>query len=157
MPIPVTLNNKSFLIPTAGEEGYAEELTAYLTELAVVANSFIQPLDILPTNFNFSNNQVAPADVTGLSFPTASVVGVTIDYVITRDNGTKITEKGNLYAYQGETNWHLAQGNVLSDSPTGDVGILFSITSDGQVQYTSTNYAGQTSGIITFTAKTQLQ
>jgi len=155
----VIINNISFEIPEVGEENYGEELTAYLVEIANVLNTTQGPLDVTTTDFTFVNNQATPANVTGLSFATSNVAQATITYVITRDNGTKITEAGEMYAFQGDSGWELSRGNAQSDSTLfdGDCGIEFSITSAGQVQYTSQDYSGQISGVITFKASTMEQ
>jgi hypothetical protein len=165
LAITVTLNNISFEIPEVGDENYGEDLTAYLVELSEVINSISAPLDIPQTNFVFTNNESTPSNVVGLNFPTANVASFDVEYVITRENATdKLTERGKLLGFQGDAGWQMARGDASNDvtntnfpSSDGNIGIEFSITSGGQVQYTSNDFTGQISGIMTFTAKTVQQ
>ena len=160
MSVTVTVNNKSFELPSPGDEGYAEDLLAFWEEISDVLNTVSAPLDILETDFNFTNNQVTPANVTGLTFPTSNIASFVSDYIITRDDGTtKITEQGQLFGFQGDSGWELGRSNVITDSTVfgGEAGVEFSITSAGQVQYTSQDYTGQLTGTMTFRAKTMQQ
>lgn len=165
MPKTVTINNKSFIIPEAGDQNYAEDNTAYLVEIAEVLNSVQSPLDIVETDFVFANNQTTLTDVNNLTFFTSDVASFICDYVITRDNGsTKITERGQLIGFQGSSGWEMSRTNVSNDvtnvsfpSSDGHIGVEFEITPAGQVQYTSDNYPSQTIGLITFKAKTVSQ
>lgn len=165
MPKLVTLNNKSFEIAEAGDQNYGEDQTAYLVELATVINSLKNPLDITQTEFTFQNNQLAPADVDQLAFFTGDIASFIVDYVISRDNGTtKIVEQGQLIGHQGTSGWEMSRANVSGDvnntnfpGSNGDIGVELTITTGGQVQYTSNNYPGQTVGIIAFLAKTVSQ
>jgi len=158
----VTINNTSFQIPELGDSNYGEDLTAFFVEIAEVLNSVTAPLDIKETDFNFANNQAAPANITGLSFPTSNIAGFVIEYIITRENASdKVTERGTLQGFQGDSGWFMARGDVQNDinnttfpSSDGDVGVYFDITSGGQITYTSNNFSGQLVGKITFTAKT---
>lgn len=161
MPKKVTLNNKSFIIPEAGDQNYAEDNTDYLVEISEVLNSIQSPLDILQTNFVFANNEATPTNIDNLSFLTSDVSSFVCDYLITRDNGTtKITESGQLHGFQGSAGWVMSRSNVSSDvnntnfpSSDGDVGVDIQITSAGQMQYTSNDYPSQTIGTITFKAR----
>ncbi len=85
--------------------------------------------------FNASNNQSVPANVTGLSFTNSIIRGfesnVSIDIKTTGNTN-------NLYAFytlkgiQRDNDW------LINSSFVGDItGIIFTITSLGQVQYTS--------------------
>lgn len=158
----VIVNNTSFEIPESGDENYAEDLTAFFVEIVEVLNSVTAPLDIIETDFNFANNQVSPANIVGMSFPTSNVASFTIEYVITRQNASfLITERGTLHGARGTATWNMSRGNVHNDVtntnfPTSDghIGVDFDITSAGQVTYTSNNFTGQLVGKITFTAKT---
>lgn len=91
--------------------------------------------------FDLVNNQAGAADVTGLAFDLQYTSGVVIDYLIQRTTSTtELIQLGRLRAvYRPKTlTW-----SIYDPSPSGDAGgIVFSITSTGQVQYTSTNVGG---------------
>jgi hypothetical protein len=105
--------------------------------------------DITLTSFAAANNQVAAADVTGLAF----AAGVTRSFkalVSVSINAT--TGLNEVYELLGV---QLASGFVMSASSVGDdTGVVFSITSAGQVQYTSANAAGFVSNTVKFRADT---
>lgn len=161
----VVINNTSFNIPDPGDENYGEELSSYLEELATVINGISSALDILKTDFNFTNNQVSVSPVVGFSFPTSNIASFVADYVITRSDGVdKVVESGKLSGFQDDTGWRLSRYDVdnnvtsavsakLPTATEGDIGIVFDINAGGQITYTSNNFVGQTIGIITFKAK----
>jgi hypothetical protein len=104
--------------------------------------------------FTLVNNQSVAADIDGLKFDLAKVGQVTVDYLIQRvttgGGATELIETGTLYAaYKPTSNdWFLI--NVPSSA-----GITLSITSSGQIQYTSTNVTGTASiSKLTFRART---
>lgn len=153
----VILNNISFLIPESGDQNYAEELTDYLVELSTVLGTLQGPLDIINTTFNFANNQVAPANIIGFIFPTASVTRFEAEYVITRSTALLTSnESGILIGTQGDSGWSLSRKDVHAQNGQFDsvVGVTFDITSGGQITYTSEDLTGQTLGTITFNATT---
>lgn len=161
MPKSVILKNTEHIIPESRDQNYAEDLTNYLVDLADQVNAATGSLDIQQTSFIFTNNQAAPADITGFQFPTSSIASFSAEYVISRDDGaTKVTERGTLFGIQTTGGWDHSRGNILSNvtntnfpGSNGDIGVTFSITSSGQVQYTSNDYTGQVTGTITFKAK----
>ena len=165
MPKIITLNNTEFEIPNVNDENYGEQLSLYLEELSVVINSISAPLDVPKTDFNFANNNPTPTDVTALVFPTSDVTSFEIDYVVSRVAGLEsITERGKLLGYQSSSGWELSRVDVTNDvtnavfsGSNGNIGITFSITGAGQVQYTSNNFPGQTAGLISFKARTITQ
>lgn len=95
------------------------------------------------TSFAVVNNQSSAANVTGLVFDSADVHAAFIDYrirrVTTGGGATELVEAGQLTAiYRPSTGWELSIGPSSGD----DAGLVFTITSIGQVQYTSTNITG---------------
>ena len=161
MPIDKTVKNTSIIIPEVSDENYGEELTFFFCELVDIINSLSSPLDINQRDFNFNNNVGTPTDITGFLFSTSNKAKFIADYIITRDNGTNIlTETGTLIGRQGTSGWTIARIDVDNDvdntnfpGSNGYIGVEFSITSAGQIQYTSDNYPSQTTGTITFKAK----
>ena len=87
-------------------------------------------------SFSASNNVESPTNVTGLSFDNASVrffqCQMTVN--ITRSSGGNLSELFTLEGHQIDSGWNLYMTSI-SDT----TGVEFSITSSGQVQYTSTN------------------
>lgn len=105
--------------------------------------------DIDETSFTAANNQVAAANVTGLAFANATVRSFEALVSVTIIATGSLYESFKLYGVQRGADW------ALASSAVGDVsGITFSITTAGQVQYTSTNVAGFTSSTMKFRAIT---
>lgn len=95
------------------------------------------------TEFTVANNQGAAANVTGLSVSSASYRGAIVEYDVTRKTDTASSEVrcvGTMFLqYRAESSaWEICGTSENGD----DVGVTFSITSGGQVQYTSTNISG---------------
>lgn len=91
-------------------------------------------------SFTVANNQGSAANVTGLSFSGASVKAVSIQYRIRRSTDTnELAETGTIRLVYKDTadTWFIDQTYAGEDS-----GVTFTVTSGGQVQYTSTNVSG---------------
>lgn len=87
--------------------------------------------DINETSFTAADNQSSPANVTGLAFANATVRSFDVLLSIVR-NTTYASYK--LYGIQKGSSWDLNQSFV------GDTtGLTFTITTAGQIQYTSTS------------------
>lgn len=157
MSYTVTVNNTVFTLPDPGDPpNYAEELKSFFQEVAAVLNSQSGALDIIETDFNFNNNVSSPTDVQGFNVVTSNIASFIGEYLIKRvSGGTTITESGQLYGRQGAGGWSLAVGDITSDSTLFDgfSGVDFTITTAGQLQYVSTNFVGQTQGLMTFKMK----
>lgn len=103
--------------------------------------------DIPHTSFAAADNQAAPANVTGLAFAAGSVrsfkalVSVAIDATADTFEAFELlgVNKGGSF-------------DMTVSSAGDDTGIVFSITSAGQVQYTSTASAGFVSDTMKFRA-----
>jgi hypothetical protein len=141
------VNNIPFEIPEQGEQQpWGEGVTEFLTEVAKVLNSVNGPSDILESSADVVNNQSSVADVAGMFFDSTTVRSFRVDGNVYRTTGVvEASEQFILNGlYQGASGW------ALTREGEGDAGITFSITSSGQIQYTSTNIVGQTSGKIKF-------
>lgn len=138
------------LSPPWGQDQH-DLLVAITTQL----NSIVGSSDIGLTTFTIANNTSSVANVTGLSFDTSTVRSAIAQYSIYRNSSTTETsECGQIYAtYKSVAGtWEIAQ------SYTGSSGVVFSITSAGQIQYTSTNFSGISyTGTMKFTGKSFLQ
>ena len=107
------------------------------------------PGDLDDTAFSLANNQTSPANVTGFAFANATVRSFKALVSVSIDATTDFYEVFEIKGIQKGSEWD------FTISSQGDVsGITFSITNAGQVQYTSTNNAGFTSGVIRFRALT---
>lgn len=105
--------------------------------------------DIPETYFGASNNQAAAADVTGLAF--AAGVVRSFDALVS----VAIDATASLYEVFKLNGVQLSTGYTMYVSSTGDTsGVVFTITTAGQVQYTSTNVTGFVSDKIQFRAIT---
>lgn len=104
--------------------------------------------DIEHTVFNAANNQITASDVTGLVFAAATVRSFKVLVSVAIDATIPLNESFDLHGVL------LDGGFVMSQSSVGDdSGVVFSITSVGQVQYTSANSAGFVSNKISFRAQ----
>lgn len=99
---------------------------------------------ITETAFTIANNQSSAANVTGLVFNHGSVGAAFIDYwikrVTTSSGAVERTEAGRLLV-----SWDLSAATwriVPVGSGPDESGVSFSITSAGQVQYTSDSITG---------------
>lgn len=107
------------------------------------------PGDLAPTSFTLANNQSAAANVTGLAFATATVRSFVAQVSVSISATTSLFTVYTLTGVQRGSDW------VMSSSYTGDINTLaFTITSAGQIQYTTPNYTGFSSGVLKFRATT---
>jgi len=89
------------------------------------------PGDISQTSFTAADNQSSPANVTGLAFANGSVRSFFTQLSIVRNSTYAIYR---LEGIQKGSSWEMSQ-NYTGD----DTGLVFSITTGGQIQYTSSN------------------
>lgn len=92
--------------------------------------------------FTLTNNQAVAADITPLYFDYRTTSYVVIDYVIQRTSSSaELIQSGILMAvYKPRANtWSIREYGTAGPDASG---VTFTITSAGQVQYTSSNQAG---------------
>jgi hypothetical protein len=87
--------------------------------------------DIIPTSFTAADNQSAATNVTGLAFANGTVRS--FEAILSVVRGSTYAQY-KLYGLQEASNWELSQ-SFIGDS----TGLVFTITSAGQIQYTSTS------------------
>jgi hypothetical protein len=105
--------------------------------------------DIQETSFSLANNQSSVANVVGLAFAALVVRSFTVLASV------EIDATADLYAQFTLVGINKNGSFDMSVEALGDVtGIVFSITSAGQVQYTSTDVTGFVTGIVKFRAFT---
>ena len=107
------------------------------------------PGDISEDSYSFSNSQVIPENITGLIFAAASVRSFNALVSVSIDATSDLFETFELTGVNKSGSFSMSVSSVGDDS-----GVVFSITSTGQVQYTSSNYSGFVSGTIKFRAIT---
>ncbi len=104
--------------------------------------SWQDPSINLEQSFTLVNNQVSPANITGLFIDSTLYGGFSIDYRIYRNTtstgATELSEQGWIIG----TYKPVANTWEISDQSVAFAGITFSITAAGQVKYTSTNITG---------------
>lgn len=105
--------------------------------------------DISETSFSGANNQAAAADVTGFAFANGTVRSFSAHVSILVDATADLYETYQIEGIQKAAGWDISQSSTGDDS-----NVNFSITSAGQIQYTSDNYAGFSSLTIKFRAIT---
>jgi len=105
--------------------------------------------DIVETEFAVSNDEGTPVNVTGFAFSNTLVRGFKALCTIEIDATADLFETFELIGINKAGSFEMAQSAVGDES-----GIVLTITSGGQVQYTSADYAGFVAGSIRFRAIT---
>lgn len=105
--------------------------------------------DINESSFSAADNQAAPANVTGLAFANGTVRSFKALVSVTIDATSDLYEVFELLGIQKGASWDMAVES------TGDAStVAFTITSGGQVQYTSSAVTGFVSNTMKFRAIT---
>ncbi len=150
------LSNGALLIGSTGSSPVAATITAgsgiSVTNGAgsiTIANTQVSATDIPDTQFNFTNNQGSAANVTGLAFANASVRSFKALVSVFRDGTANLYEAFELIGIQKDSSWDLAQTSTGDNS-----GVVFTITTAGQIQYTSTDNTGSSAEKMRFRAIT---
>lgn len=105
--------------------------------------------DIQETSFAAANNQVAAANVTGFAFANGVVRSFDAQVSVYIDATTDAYEVFKLNGVQKGASWDMSVVSTGDDS-----GVLFSITTGGQILYQSSNSSGFVSNTIKFRAST---
>lgn len=150
----LTINGSDFNFPEQGEDPqWGTEITDWAEEVTDVLNSITSVDDILLTSFSLTNNQSTFADINGLTFSKTSVrsARITLDIYITTSTEELQESVDMILGYK-----NTADEFRLSILSSGDSsGVTFNITSNGQMQYKTTNISGTGySGTIKFKALT---
>ena len=99
--------------------------------------------------FSGANNQAVPANVTDLVFINGNTRSFKIQMSIVVIATTSLYTQFDINGVQTASDWYISQGYVGDDCS-----VIFSITSGGQIQYTSANYTGFISLTMKFIAQT---
>jgi hypothetical protein len=156
MPTPLTVSGSTYQYPDNNDNApWGEDATAWAVAVTGVLDQVVGTGDIPQTVATIANNMSSPTNIIGLAFSPITTRGAIIYYSLYRfstgSGATEAVETGQMFvSYMTNSNtWDLA----ISAGNQGQAGVIFSISPNGQVQYTSTNFAGTTpTGIITFKA-----
>jgi len=130
-------------VATEGNDKVSAHLKGINTRLGEIAPT----TDIELTSFSAANNQAAAANITGLLLNGSNSFICTLSVALVA-TASKYAVYSLYGVYDGST-W------IMSQEYSGqDTGLVFSITSGGQVQYTSPNSAGFVSNTLRFRAIT---
>lgn len=159
MATPLVVAGNTYLYPENDDNSpWGEDATAWAVAVTGVLGEVQGTGDIQQSVATIANNISSPTNVIGLSFSPVTVRGAIVEYTVYRNTtsagATEAVEVGTMYpGYKNvANNWDMP---IVGG---GGSGVIFSITSSGQIQYTSTNFTGSSySGIIHFRARALLQ
>lgn len=127
----------------------ASALRKMTRENFLAGSTITSPGDLLETSFSGANDQTTPANVTGFAFANGVVRSFKAHGSIVVDATADLYEEFDIQGIQKGADWD------ITVETTGDNSLVnFTITTDGQIQYTSGNYAGFVSLTIKFRAIT---
>lgn len=162
MPITLVVNNIPFEYPVPGDEpGWGQSATDWATEVTDVLNDLLGPNDITQTSFTIQNNIAVTTDIAGLAFNTGQVRSAIIEYSIFRVSNSQPSgnaEAGTMNIVYDNSAAPGSKWSLVIAPVNGSAGVSFSITDNGQFQYTSNDIgAAGYSGVMKFRAKTLSQ
>jgi len=105
--------------------------------------------DIFEKSFSFLNNQSPAADITEFNFANGTVRSFEALVSVTIIATSNLYETFEIKGIQKNSDWFIS---ITSEGDNSQV--ILSITSSGQMQYTSANYSGFVSGTLKFRAIT---
>lgn len=153
MSITLTISGTPYSFPTSGQEpDWGENVSNWAQAVTDALSGLNTTGDILTTSFSPADNQVLPANVVGFSFDSSQVQGFIAEYSIYRTDGSiGFSETGNIYGtYNAKDGaWTIAQTGVNIENCS----VLLTITSGGQLQYTSSSLGGTHSCKMVFRAR----
>lgn len=152
MPKTIIIGTDSFDVPLQGDNpDYGESLTDLFEAIADALETVQQPNDILTQSGTIANNITVATSIPNFSFDTAEVQSINAEYIIKRTTAVpanNLVESGFIEGNFDGTNWSISRRQI------GDAGVEFTVTSGGQIQYTSTDVSGTSyTGEISFKAK----
>lgn len=145
--MPANFTPTNYTPAAVGSEG-TTKVSSHLKGIDATLGT-IAPVtgDIALTSFSAANNQIADANVTGLAFANGTVRSFEALVSVYVNATSSLYESFKLYGVQRGSDWMLSQSSV------GDIsGFIFTITTAGQIQYTSSNYSGFVSATVKFRA-----
>lgn len=142
---------------SAQSPNWAPPIIQFAEAVAQALSTIVGPYDVSPQIYTMVSNVNTNVALPSLTFSTTFVRGAIITYTVYRNTtgigAQTLAEVGTLeivYNPNGPTNnkWE------ISDEHTGMSGVTFSVTDQGQVQFSSTDITGlDYTGFIGYTAK----
>jgi hypothetical protein len=144
MSVRITIQGTPIDFPVSADSpNWAPAVTLFAQLVEEALNSAVGTFDISPQVLNIdASNPISNANVTNLSFSTTDVRAAFIRYSVSRfTSTTSAVECGEIrvvYNPDGPVSnkWNIEQNR------TGDASISFTITDNGQVQYSTTALGG---------------
>ena len=136
MSVALTVNNKTFIYPTPGDEpGWGEGATDWAEEVTTGLNGFVGSGDFTEQTFTITAG-ATDVSLASIVFNTAEITGVSLSYKVSRGvTPSIIAEKGALEMIYNPDKAINERWSVSQDS-TGDItGIIFNVTDAGQLRY----------------------
>lgn len=156
MSVQLTINGATYNFPSSGEDpNWAESLIAWAQALTDAFNASVAGAgDILEASAAIDNNISVAADITGLSFTTATIKSAIVQYQCYIDAGTTGPSETGIILLAYDDTGGVGNKWLMSQQKVGDAGIVISITDAGQMQYISTDLgSGTYTRRIVFSAK----
>jgi hypothetical protein len=142
----IVIDGVTYAYPTQGERAWGGVATATMVAVANKLAEVSNDSDIPLTEAALLNNQSSFANVPGLVLDGVQTRSVTLTCSLYRTDGASdLVEEFELYATRssvGAGSW------TLSQEGSGNAQVIFDILSTGQIQYKSSNYAGQVGDIV---------
>jgi len=147
--IPANFTPVSYTPTQVASEG-TDKISAHLNGIdSAIGSLGAVTGDIGLTSFSAANNQSSAANVTGFAFANGTTRAFSAIVSVTIIATSNLYETFEIKGIQKDSDW------AINYDAVGDAsGVVFSITSSGQLQYTSTNISGFTSSTIKFRAQT---
>lgn len=139
MGINVSIKGQPFVIPVNSERSWGTSVTNYLVAVADAIDDLTAVGDIKLLQVPVINNQTSALDLDGLAFDTSLTRHAIVTYAIYRVTDLEeFSQAGQLYVTfkSNAGTWEIIDNSV------GETSVEFSITTGGQVQYTSSNMSG---------------
>ena len=131
MSTPIVIDGQPFNYPDPGElPGWGSDATDAFLALVAYVNGLVPPTDIPLTTASLVDNVIVPTTITNLVFNSSLIYGAIVEMTINRGTATELDTLDLVYT---NGNWDIDR----TQSGT-DVGVAFSITSGGLLQYTTT-------------------
>lgn len=147
--VPANYTPSNYTPTQVSSEG-ADKVSAHLKGIdAAITGSSSSAGDLSELSFSLTNNQVTAANVTSFAFANGTVRSFDAHVSVFIDATSDLFEEFTIKGIQKGTDWDYS---ITSEGDNSQVN--FSVTTSGQVQYTSGNIAGFVSGTIKFRAIT---
>ncbi len=156
MSVPLVINGVTFNYPAQGElADWSVDASAWAQAVTALLGTISGASDINTTLFSLNNNVAVATNIQGLFFDPSVVKGALVSYAIFRSTNLSTVSEFGLLLITKTTTSPFFEMARFAVGGVGDVGVplSFSLSTSGQIQYTSSNLAGTGySGTIFFKA-----